>query len=353
MDYLKYLLPASFFAIIGLSLMSGGYAVWLGVALFPTVALIEYFLKDDFSIRKMSTFGAVFMLYFQLIPWVYMWYALWVFLQTQYVWWEWLGAVLSVGAITAAVGLPISHELFHRYDNFSRFVGNLFAVTLMAGDVEMEHRMGHHVETSTIHDIDTPYRGEGVLPFILRLMPFFHKASWTMEKKRFASKGKSHWSIENRILWAWVAYIVLLLVYGLTVDLAAALTVLIISFLGQSIVCIFSYVQHYGLIRVPDTPIEKRHALNHIRPLSRLLTFEIVTHSQHHTDPTVPYWELTPYEDVIRPGSAYGYFLMTLIPQLWHRKMREHLKVWDETFASEAERELAKEANKKAGWPTL
>lgn len=350
MDYIRYLWPASFLMIAGLGVASGGIAVWAGVALFPIVAFVENFLGDDFRIRKMSDSGAIFMLYIQLIPWLLLWYGLWIFLKTDYVWWQWLGAVLTVALITAAVGLPVAHELFHRHDRLSRFVGNMFAVTLMAGDVEMEHRLGHHIETSSLKDVDTPYRGESVFPFILRLMPFFHSASWAMEKKRFASRGKSHWHLSNRVLWAWAGFALLLCVYGVTAGLSAALTVFLISFIGQSIICMFSYVQHYGLVRVPNTPIEKRHAWNHLRPLSRVLTFEIVTHSEHHTDPTVPYWKLTPYEDAARVGSAYGYFLLTLIPPLWHRKMREHIKVWDERFASPEELKLAGEANKIAGW---
>ena len=101
---------------------------------------------------------------------------------------------------------------------------------------------------------------------------------------------------------------------------------------------------------MPDTPIEIRHAWNHIRPLSRVLTFEIVTHSQHHTDPTVPYWELTPYPDAARVGSAYGYFLLALVPPLWHKRMREHIRRWDENHATAAELQLATEANRVAGW---
>jgi|TARA_R110002096_G_scaffold194791_15_gene377253 p-cymene methyl-monooxygenase len=350
MDYLKYLLPAGFLFISGAGVITGGITSWFGVLLFPVVAFIEYFLKDDFSVRKMRDSGATFMLYFQLIPWVFLWYALWVFLGSDYTWFAWTGAVLSTALITAAVGLPVAHELFHRIEGTSRFIGNLFAVTLMAGDVELEHRMGHHIETSSLLDVDTPFRGESSYAFIPRLLPYFHKASWQMEKKRFVSKGLSHWSLGNRILWAWFAYVMLLVFFALTVSLSAALTVLLISIIGQCIVCLFSYVQHYGLIRVPNTPIEKRHALNHIRPLSRVLTFEIVTHSQHHTNPTVPYHQLTPYEDVIRPGSAYGYFLLTLIPPLWHKKMRKHLQEWDEKYASNDELALAKDANIKAGW---
>ena len=204
MDYIRYLWPASFLLIAGLGVITGGPAVWAGGTLFPVVAFVENFLSDDFRIRKMSTQGAMIMLYTQLIPWLFLWYSLSVFLQMDYVWWEWLGTVLSVALITAAVGLPVAHELFHRYDRLSRFIGNMFAVTLMAGDVEMEHRLGHHIETSSLKDVDTPYRGESVLPFIARLLPFFHSASWAMEKKRFASRGKSHWNrstIPRRVDW--------------------------------------------------------------------------------------------------------------------------------------------------------
>jgi hypothetical protein len=51
---------------------------------------------------------------------------------------------------------------------------------------------------------------------IPRLLPYFHIASWKIEKKRFLSKGKSHWSLGNRILWVWFAYVVLLAFFALT-----------------------------------------------------------------------------------------------------------------------------------------
>lgn len=87
------------------------------------------------------------------------------------------------------------------------------------------------------------------------------------------------------------------------------------------------------------------------RRISRVLTFEIVTHSQHRTDPTVPYWKLTAYQDVPLVGSAIGYFFLSLVPPpLWHRVMRKHLARWDNEFANSAEKELAKKANIDAGW---
>jgi hypothetical protein len=103
-------------------------------------------------------------------------------------------------------------------------------------------------------------------------------------------------------------------------------------------------------VRVPGTPIEKRHAWNHTRPVSRILTFEIVTHSGHHMDPTTPYWELTAYRDAPLVGSALAYFFLSLVPPLWHRTMRKRLHEWDDRFATPAERHLAAKANAAAGW---
>ena len=120
-DYLRYLWPGGFFIITTLGVMSGGAGCWFGVLLFPLVAGVEYFLEDDLRKRNMQPAGALFMLYIQLIPWFFLWYGLWRFLQTDYQWWEWLGTIISVGGITAAVGLPIAHELFHRHEGISRF----------------------------------------------------------------------------------------------------------------------------------------------------------------------------------------------------------------------------------------
>ena len=78
------------------------------------------------------------------------------------------------------------------------------------------------------------------------------------------------------------------------------------------------------------------------RRISRVLTFEIVTHSQRHTDLTVPYWKLKAYQDVPLVGNVIGYFFLSLVPPRWHRVMRKHLARWDNEFANSAEKVLAK-----------
>lgn len=351
MDYLKYLLPSAVLALTGFGVLAGGLWVWTGLALFAVMAIPDMLMDFDFSSRRMGTTGALFMLFVQVIPLTFLWVAYWIFTSRHPEPLEIIGAITSMAIITAAVGLPIGHEMFHRSEPVSRILGAVFTNLFLFNYIELEHNKSHHVETSSALDVDTPHRGESVYHFIPRLFIYVHTNGFAQEARRMKGYGKSVWfSTRSRVFWQWVGAVALPGVFYLADGWHSVSIVLATALLGGAIVTIFSYVQHYGLHRVPGSPIEKRHALNHTRPISRVLTFEIVTHSQHHTDPTVPYWKLTAYQDVPLVGSAIGYFFLSLVPPLWHRTMRKHLARWDSEFASPAEKELAKKANIDAGW---
>lgn len=351
MDYLRYLLPTVVLTLTGLGILAGGLWVWTGLGLFVLMAIPDMPMDFDFSTRRMSAKGAMFMLFIQVIPLTFLWIAYWLFTRTHPAMFEIIGAVTSMAIITAAVGLPIGHEMFHRSEGISRALGAAFTNLFMFNYIELEHNKSHHVETSSALDVDTPYRGESVYHFIPRLFLYVHTNSFAQEARRMKGYGKSVWfSLSSRVFWQWFGALALLGVFYLADGWRSAAIAAVTALVGGSIVTIFSYVQHYGLQRVPGSPIEKHHAFNHTRPISRMLTFEIVTHSQHHTDPTVPYYKLTAYRDVPLVGSAIAYFFLTLVPPLWHRVTKKHLACWDATFASPAERQLAAEANQRAGW---
>ena len=120
--------------------------------------------------------------------------------------------------------------------------------------------------------------------------------------------------------------------------------------LGYLVMADYNYVQHYGLVRVPGGPIEPRHAWNHLKPLSRRLTFEITTHSQHHLDPDRPYHRLEALPEAPQLPGVWFCFLVSFVPPLWHRMMQDYLAAWDRQHANAAERELAQAANAAAGW---
>nr|ART36794.1 D435 [uncultured bacterium] len=351
MDYLRYFLPSFVIITTGLSVLAGGPWVWTGLALFAVMAVPDILMGFDFTARRMSTAGALFMLYIQAIPITFLWVAYWIFVSRHPGTLEVAGAMISMAIITAAVGLPIAHEMFHRSETLSRFLGGLFSNLFLASYLELEHNKSHHVETSSALDVDTPRRGESVYPFALRLFIYFHKHGFQQEQRRMQAYGKSVWlSPSSRIFWQAAGGVALLAVFYFADGWRSVLIAAMTAMLGSAIITVFSYVQHYGLQRVPGTPIEKRHAWNHIRPVSRMLTFEIVTHSQHHIDPTTPYWKLPAFRDAPLVGSAIGFFFLSLVPPLWHRAMRPHLARWDAEFADPAEKALAQQANKAAGW---
>ncbi len=114
----------------------------------------------------------------------------------------------------------------------------------------------------------------------------------------------------------------------------------------------FNYFQHFGQVRVIGAPIEKRHVWNHLKPISRISTFEITNHADHHLNSYAPYYKLVPHKEAIRMPSVYICFFAALIPPLWEKAIiQPALKRWDLEFASSEERALAREQNVKAGWP--
>lgn len=110
--------------------------------------------------------------------------------------------------------------------------------------------------------------------------------------------------------------------------------------------------QHYGLVRVPGTRVGNRHVWNHMSDISRIVSFELTNHAGHHQDSYTPYQNLVPHPDQIPMPGLFVLFFVALIPPLWHRKYAmPALKRWDLEYASAEERVLAREQNRRAGWP--
>ncbi|AJP47911.1 hypothetical protein PG1C_04365 [Rugosibacter aromaticivorans] len=63
MDYLKYFLPSAVLTLTGIGVLAGGVWVWMGLALFAVMAIPDILMGFDFSVRRMSTPGALFMLF--------------------------------------------------------------------------------------------------------------------------------------------------------------------------------------------------------------------------------------------------------------------------------------------------
>jgi p-cymene methyl-monooxygenase len=78
----------------------------------------------------------------------------------------------------------------------------------------------------------------------------------------------------------------------------------------------------------------------------------ITNHCEHHLDAYVPYYKMKPDAAGPRMPNAFLCFLIALIPPLWYRAILwPRLRHSDLQHATPAERAIAREANRKAGWP--
>ena len=114
-------------------------------------------------------------------------------------------------------------------------------------------------------------------------------------------------------------------------------------------------MEHYGLIRVKDEPIEYRHSWDNDNAFTSWAFIEIGRQADHHDRGETHFWELSSVGDAPdgAPNARIGYyseFCLALIPPLWHYVYKRKLAIWDRDFASPEEQAIAREINKKVGY---
>ncbi|MEL0082714.1 MAG: alkane 1-monooxygenase [Gammaproteobacteria bacterium] len=352
-DSLKYLTSLLFIALAAGGISLGGSWAWTGVMVFVLLALVDHFLPMDLSSRNIRYPWLARLLPYLHYPALF---GFWMLFATQLAsgavsGWNILGGILSVGIINGLVGLATAHELMHGNNRFARTGADLIGTCYGVPITDLGHVHVHHIHLDTPMDGDTPIRGESIYRFAIRSVRAIIAETFRLEFEYLRKTGKSPWSPLGRLFWG-VAFELLFAVIFVTLAGPIGLPVLIVTWVvGFTVMAHYNYAQHYGLVRVPDQPIQARHAWNHLKPLSRLLGYEITTHSEHHLDPDVTYTRLTPLPDAPQMPSILICFITSLIPPLWERLIaRPRLRHWDEHFASDQEKQLAAEANLHAGW---
>lgn len=348
------LLPAAMVlaAIAGIAL--GGGWVWMGIAQLPLLALVDTALGPDHRPRApLAGWFADLLLVLQLPLVAGLW--------CMFAWRvgpaadglqgaDWAGLVLSMAFVTAYGALPASHELGHRDDRFRRTVGSLLDTFLLAPYGVLSHNHVHHLALDTQVDAETARRGQSVYSFMITMGWNRHLESWRVEVARLRRLGHSPWSWRSAVWRGFAQYALVLAAMGFVAGGRGVGLAVLVSVLALLMLTALSYSQHYGLTRVPGSVVNVHHAWNHLYPLTRGGMFEITTHSQHHMDVDVRYWNLTPLPEAPQMPSAWLCLLLALVPPLWMRVMRPRLDHWDRYHATPQERHLAHQANAAAGW---
>lgn len=364
MDELRYYLATVMVAVAAVGLWFGGGWVWAGIAMFPVLLVLDVVLPPDHKIRRVRVpWLAEAPLYVHLPLVVVLWALFIVRLG------EWtghsgvslpgetvgalgvVGMVLSVGLIGAIPGLPIAHELMHRRARFPIALAKVIDTFSLETNADTGHVLGHHLLLDTPADSDTPRRGQSIYSFMWQAWWGKRRDGWQGSVNALRKRDKSILHPKNPV---YIEIVVLAVLFGLTfaaaglVGVGLALAAMLFSMLLAEG---FNYLQHYGLVRVPDSPIELHHAWNHLGMVVRPLALEITTHIEHHFDSRHKFFELKPRPEAPQMPSAILCFVCALVPPLWERAIaKPRLRHWDEHFASPAERELAMAANRTAGW---
>ncbi len=263
-----------------------------------------------------------------------------------------VGAVLSLAWLSVVPLVPASHELYHARGKLRRFIGRYSQVCYLDCTREIAHVVGHHINVATTEVSDTAPRGTSLYPFTARaVVKSTIEANQTeadmLEKQGFARWGNRH-RIWKAILAQIVAQSVIFAIGGWRANAIAIGGMIGARFWIES----FNYFQHYGLIRIQGGAIARRHVWNYLKPISRVMGFEITNHADHHTDSFAKFHQLVPDRQWIAMPSVFTCFFAALIPPLWHNLIiKPALKRWDNELATPEEREIARAQNKAAGWP--
>jgi hypothetical protein len=253
-----------------------------------------------------------------------------------------IGAFVSVGMFYGMAGVNVAHELVHRTDKpFDQLVGRwLLAFTWDTG-FSIEHVYGHHRNVGTEADPATPRRGEYIMNFQTRSTIGQIKNAYRHERDRLKRRGIPNLPWNNRFWRGQAMTVCIIGLYCYFLGPIGVLAALLTGATGKTYLECVNYVEHYGLVRIPGTPVEARHSWDSYRRITTGMLYNLQLHANHHRNANRRYWELKQLHDEA-PMLPMGYMPMVLVsffPFIWRRIIDPLLVDWDTRLASPAERE--------------
>jgi len=216
---------------------------------------------------------------------------------------------LSMGLLMGQ-SINIAHELIHRRDSWLHLlVGRLLLTLNGYGHWEEIHLKIHHVHVGTPMDMDSAKRGESLYSFLV--------SSILRTGRTALAMNPSSYAMYRAIGWFWILMTVLFQgtwYYGLYHYLAAWIGVILLETLN--------YIEHYGLERHPQNPIQESHSWDASSALSPVMVFKLTHHSDHHMHALKRYPELRIRQH--SPKMPYNYPIMMMfafVPSLFQSIM--------------------------------
>ena len=354
MDYLRYYFPILLQASGLAGILAGGPWVWLGILQLPALAIVDGFSPYDARPRKAAS---ELLMDVPLVVSVILGYAMLVAVAVrasspEVPGLELTGMIASAAWLTVVTILPSTHEFYHKRVPWKYTLGFYSQILYLDLTRSVAHVIGHHLAVGTPADTDTSPRGMNMYAFVVHAAVGNVRDVIREERTALAKRGLPLWSIQGRVAKAGLAIVLLAVALFAIGGVRGMLAGLTVALLGRIWIEAFNYLQHVGIVRVPGSPVGKRHVWNHLSPLTRMTAFEITNHCDHHQDAYVQYFRMIPDLNGPLMPSAFVCFFAAIVPPIWNRVvLQPRLREWDMRFATAAERELAREANRRAGWP--
>ena len=250
------------------------------------------------------------------------------------------------------MGTVPGHELSHRINNkYDLFIGSWLLSLSWDCAFAIEHVYGHHKNVALPKDPATARRGDNIYKFIINAIVNEQKDAWRIEKKRLKSKSLHILSPSNKLIKGYMKSLSISLLSFFVGGLPGLFVFLLCAFIAKALLEVINFTEHYGLIRVEGERVMPRHSWNSNSIMSSIYLYNVTRHSSHHEKAYLKFWELKPYKN--SPMMPYGYLTMLYMaiftPFLFHKAMSKKLIDWDNNFASNEERKLAKIENDRSG----
>jgi hypothetical protein len=263
---------------------------------------------------------------------------------------ELIGVLWLSGYLFALVGATVAHELCHRTNLPARAAAHLLLGFTGNASFAIYHIYAHHRQVGTYNDASTARRGERLRTFMARTFVQQFAQAARIEAARLRRRGLTPWSWQNRLILAHAAPLSIVALAAIIAGPVGLFVILAAGLLGRLFHELINYVQHYGLVRVENSPVRPHHSWDCYRTISNVLHYNLPRHSDHHLFATKDFWQLHAQQKA--PTLPYGYQTMAFIaltPPLWRRIMRPLLADWDRRYASDAERAVVR----ARGWENI
>ena len=257
--------------------------------------------------------------------------------------WHLAGYVFTGGLLMgSALTIPAHELVHHKKKKMDWLIGNWMMAFTCDSAFAIEHVHGHHKNVGLATDPATAKRGESFYLFFLKASLQEHRDGWKIENERLKKRGHGLISVYNRMIRGYARSFLILAAAYYIGGFGGVVVFLGVSVFAKLFLEIVNYMEHYGLVRVPGTPVAPHHSWNTNKRVSSILLYNLTRHSHHHEQGSLEFWKLRPYPDA--PEMPYGYlttlYLVAFFPGVYRRMMEPRLEDWRNTYATEEEKVL-------------